>query len=126
MRYVSAYMLASMTTAKGHGHGHHEHVVTVHDIENILGSVGVDCDKAMAQTVVNRLSGKSLEELIQQGLGSLCSMCASGSAAAAAPAAAGPAGDAPAPAAPAKAAETKKEEKKEEESDDDMGFGLFD
>lgn len=75
MRYVSAYMLAAMGASKGHGH--HEHVISVHDIENILGSVGIDCDKEMAQTVVNKLSHKSLDELIQQGIANLCSVSAS-------------------------------------------------
>lgn len=58
MRYVSAYMLAAM------GSKHH---VTVNDIENILGSVGVDCEHDKAVEVVKKMQGKTLDELITEG-----------------------------------------------------------
>lgn len=58
MRYVSAYMLATM------GAKHH---VTANDIENILGSVGVDCEHDKAEEVIKKMQGKTLDELITEG-----------------------------------------------------------
>merc|ERR550539_1916987 len=105
MRYVAAALLAAL------GGGD----VSAANIEKILGSVGVEADGDSVATVVNQLKGKSVDQVIAEGLGKLASMPAGGGAA---PAAGG-----------AAAAEEKKEEKKkesEEEEDDDMGFGLFD
>merc|ERR1712133_58048 len=116
MRYVAAYLLASLggsQPASG-------------DIEKILGSVGIEIDDDRLKQVMSSLSGKDLAEVIEAGRARLGSV-PTGGAVAAAPAAA--AGDA-APAAAA--AEEKEEEKKkdasddESGSDDDMGFGLFD
>ncbi|VDN38121.1 unnamed protein product [Gongylonema pulchrum] len=59
MRYVSAYMLAAM--------GAKHHHITAHDIESILGSVGVICQREKAEEVVKRMHGKTLEELIEEG-----------------------------------------------------------
>ncbi|KAK8388743.1 hypothetical protein O3P69_020624 [Scylla paramamosain] len=91
-------------------------------IKAILGSVGVEADEKQLTVLLDKLSGKNLAQLIQDGSALISSMpaCGGGGGGAAAPAA----GTAAAP-----AAEEKKEEKKEEpeeESDDDMGFGLFD
>ena len=88
------------------------------DIKKILGSVGVDYNAEQSKKVVSELSGKNLEELIQQGTEKLATIPAGGAAPAA-----GASGGA--------AAEEKKEEKKEEEpeedeDDGDMGFSLFD
>ncbi|KAH7721539.1 60S acidic ribosomal protein P2 [Aphelenchoides avenae] len=112
MKYVAAYLLANLGG---------KDAPTAKDIENILGSVGLDVDMENANAVVNSLKGKKVEEVIAAGSKKLASVPSGGGApaAAAAPAAGG---SAPAAAAPA----AKKEEKKEESEDEDMGFGLFD
>jgi len=110
MRYVAAYLLASLggNTAP-----------TSDSIVKILSSVGIEAESDKLEKVIAELSGKDLKTLIAEGHTKLASMPAGGSAA---PAAGAPAAAAAAP------AEAKKEEKKEEseEEDDDMGFGLFD
>ncbi|XP_054710192.1 60S acidic ribosomal protein P2-like [Uloborus diversus] len=111
MRYVAAYLLASLGGNKNPSEA---------DIEKILGSVGIEVDKERSKKVISELSGKNVEEIITNGKSKLASMPAGGGAVAAggAPAAGG---------SPAK--EEKVEAKKEESdegSDDDMGFGLFD
>merc|ERR1712064_112960 len=94
--------------------------VTADSIKAILSSVGVESDDKTLAIVVKQLAGKSVEELVAEGLPKLASMlCGGGSA----PAAAAAGGDA---AAAAPAAEEKKEEESEEEEDDDTGSGLFD
>merc|ERR1712177_90238 len=107
MRYVAAYLLASLggsQPASG-------------DIEKILGSAGIEIGDDRLKQVMSSLSGKDLAEVIEAGRARLGSV-PTGGAVAAAPAAA--------------AAEEKEEEKKkdatddESGSDDDMGFGLFD
>ncbi|XP_065175875.1 large ribosomal subunit protein P2-like [Sycon ciliatum] len=108
MRYVAAYLLATLGGNAS---------PSLKDIKAILASVGIDCDDAMAQTVIKNLAGKDVNEVIAAGSSKLASVPSGGAA--------------PAAAAPAAAAEEKKEvkkeeEKEEEESDDDMGFGLFD
>ncbi|CAB3406700.1 unnamed protein product [Caenorhabditis bovis] len=110
MRYVSAYLLAVLG-----GNANPK----VDDLKSILSAVGVNTDAETAKLVVERLQGKSIEELISEGSSGLVSVSGGAPAAAAAAPAAGSA----APAAESKPA--KKEEPKEE-SDDDMGFGLFD
>ncbi|CAG9530738.1 unnamed protein product [Cercopithifilaria johnstoni] len=117
MRYVSAYMLAAM------GSKYH---VTANDIENILGSVGVDCEHDKAEELIKKMKGKTLDELITEGSKYLTSVST------ALPCI----GVAPVSTAAASSTDTKdvatalpveKEKKeKEEESDEDMGFGLFD
>ncbi|XP_045102022.1 60S acidic ribosomal protein P2-like [Portunus trituberculatus] len=108
MRYVAAYCLFALSGKSP----------SAKDLENLLGSVGVDCDAEQAKKVVSELEGKDLEELIKEGMEKLGTMPAGGGAA---PAAGGAA------AAPAKEeAKEVKQEEPEEESDDDMGFGLFD
>jgi len=111
MRYVAAALLAAL------GGG----AIDAATIEKILSSVGVEADKTQLDIVVKQLAGKSVEELMAEGLPKLAAVGGGGGGAAAA---AAPAGEAAA-AAPA-AAEKKKEEEPEEEEDDDMGFGLFD
>uniref|UniRef100_A0A915Q022 Large ribosomal subunit protein P2 n=1 Tax=Setaria digitata TaxID=48799 RepID=A0A915Q022_9BILA len=140
MKYLAAYVLSTMGGNKS---------PTAKDIENVLGSVGLDVDMEDANKVVSALSGKSIGEVITAGLMKISSV---------------PSGDAAAPAVTAAAlatpsgaleaesrkgalfgfivgiskllflwsqridnvfAEEKKEEPKEE-SDEDMGFGLFD
>ncbi|XP_076012409.1 large ribosomal subunit protein P2-like [Genypterus blacodes] len=115
MRYVAAYLLASLG-----GNGNPE----VADIKKILGSVGIEAEDTRLEKVIAELKGKNVNEVIAQGYGKLASVPAGGAVAVASSAAPGAGGAA----APAAAAEEKKEEKKDEseESDDDMGFGLFD
>lgn len=113
MRYVAAYMLAVLGGNKAPSED---------DIKKILGSVGVEYNPEQSKKVVSELSGKNLEELIQQGTEKLATIPAGGGGGGAAPAAAA-ASD-----AGAAKAEEKSEEKKEEEEeeDEDMGFSLFD
>ncbi|CAH0595557.1 unnamed protein product [Chrysodeixis includens] len=111
MRYVAAYLLAVLGGKVN---------PAAADVEKILSSVGIEADGEKLKKVIAELTGKNVEELIEQGREKLSSMPVGG----AAPAAAG--GAAPAAAA---AEEKKEEEAKKEESeseDDDMGFGLFD
>ena len=110
MRYVAAYMLATLGGNKA---------PTEDDIKKILGSVGVEYNPEQSKKVVSELSGKNLEDLIRQGSEKLATIPAGGGGGA--PAAGG--------AAAADKAPEKKEEKKEEEEeeeDEDMGFSLFD
>ncbi|KAK3742773.1 hypothetical protein QZH41_003707 [Actinostola sp. cb2023] len=114
MRYVAAYLLASLGGNKK---------PSTKDIETILGSVGIEVDSERLEKVISELSGKNVNEIIEQGRGKLAIIPTGGAVASGAPAAAGSA---------AGAEETKEEKKEEakkdesEESDDDMGFGLFD
>ena len=114
MRYAAAYVLATLA-----GNTNPD----VATISKILGSVGVDCDNAKAQKVIDACKGKNIDQIIEEGTKKLSSLPAAGAAVAstggAAPAAAattdakkGGAKEAP-----------KKEEAKKEESDgegDDM------
>ena len=59
MRYLSAYILATLGGNKS---------PSVKDISDILSSVGIDVDKTLAEKVVAQLSGKNIEELIEEGL----------------------------------------------------------
>merc|ERR1712189_103158 len=97
-----------------------EKTPSANDLKNILESSGVGYDAERADTVVSKLAGKTVAELIEEGSKKMASMPAGGAAPAAGGAGAAAGGDAP--------EAEKKEEKKEEseESDDDMGFGLFD
>ncbi|XP_076107917.1 uncharacterized protein LOC143076137 [Mytilus galloprovincialis] len=112
MRYVAAYLLASLG---GNANP------SASDLEKIIGSVGIEAEADKIKKIISELKGKNLEDLIKEGQEKLASVPAGG-AVAAAPAAAD--------AAEAPKGGAKKEEKKkpepESESDDDMGFGLFD
>jgi len=59
MRYVAAYLLAALGSGKGSA--------SAADIEKILGSVGIECEKDKVQKIINELKGKKLEELIEAG-----------------------------------------------------------
>ncbi|XP_006613336.1 60S acidic ribosomal protein P2 [Apis dorsata] len=114
MRYVAAYLLAVLGGKTSPNQN---------DIEKILSSVGIETDGEKLKKVIAELNGKSIEELISQGMEKLLSMPVGGGVAISADAA--PVGGTTAP------AEEKKEEKKpakeeSESEDDDMGFGLFD
>ena len=108
MRYVAAALLLAQAGEE----------VTAAAIEKILGSVGVECDKKNLDIVLKNIAGKSMDELLSEGIPKLAAVGGGGGGAA--PAAGG--------AAAAEEAPAKKEEKveEEEEEDDDMGFGLFD
>jgi len=114
MRYVSAYLLATLGGNKN---------PSKDDIKKILSSVGIEADDERTNKVVKELNGKSIDEIIAKGSEKLASVPSGGGAAVAAPA-----GGAPAAAADSPKKDSKKEEKKEEseEEDEDMGFGLFD
>lgn len=66
MRYVAAYLLASLggsQPASG-------------DIEKILGSVGIEIDDDRLKQVMSSLSGKDLAEVIEAGIDPNVAMCA--------------------------------------------------
>ncbi|XP_052074450.1 60S acidic ribosomal protein P2-like [Mytilus californianus] len=111
MRYVAAYLLASLG---GNANP------SASDLEKIIGSVGIEAEADKIKKIISELKGKNLEDLIKEGQEKLASV-PSGGAVAAAPAAAAE----EAPKGGAKKEEKKKPEP-ESESDDDMGFGLFD
>ncbi|XP_003386962.1 PREDICTED: 60S acidic ribosomal protein P2-like [Amphimedon queenslandica] len=117
MRYVAAYLLASLGSSKDSP--------TKEDITKILESVGLEIEDDQLDKVISELKGKDINDVIAEGMGKLASIPSGGVAAASGGgggAAAGGGGD-------GGEKEEKKEEKKEEseeESDDDMGFGLFD
>merc|ERR1712038_1023129 len=114
VRYVAAYLLAVLGGNSS---------PSAADIKKILSSVGVDAEAGALDKVVECLTGKDINELIQEGNQKLASVPSGGGGAAAAAPAAGGAAAAEAP------KEEKKEEKKSESEnsdDDDMGFGLFD
>ncbi|KAM4611035.1 large ribosomal subunit protein P2-like isoform 2-T2 [Polymixia lowei] len=114
MRYVAAYLLASLGGNTN---------PSAKNIKEILGSVGIEADDERLNKVISELNGKDTDEVLNAGMSKLASVPAGGAVVAST--AGGPAAGPTAGPAPA---EEKKEEKKEEseESDEDMGFGLFD
>ncbi|KAA0202141.1 hypothetical protein HAZT_HAZT011974 [Hyalella azteca] len=115
MRYGAAYLLAALSGSSP----------SAKDLEKILGSVGVDCDAALAKQVVDALSGKKVEDVVSEGLEKIGGLLSSGGGGVVAATSGGAAASAGGAAAAAPKAEEKAAEP-EEESDDDMGFGLFD
>merc|ERR1739843_15828 len=111
MRYGAAYMLAALSGE----------TPTARDIEKILGSVGIDCDAALAKQVVEAFAGKDVNEVVAEGIEKCATLLAGGGGGGAAPA-----GGATAAAAEEAPKAEEKPAESEEESDDDMGFGLFD
>ena len=109
MRYAAAYVLATLA-----GNA----TPDVAAISKILGSVGIDCDNAKAQKVIDACKGKNVDQIIEEGTKKLSSLPAGGPAAASAGGAAAPAAAADAKKGAAKE-EPKKEEKKKPESDDE-------
>ena len=110
MRHLAAYMLLQLGGNAS---------PSANDITKLLSTVGIDADSDRLATMMASLEGKTIEELIKEGLGKLASVPSGGAAA----------GSSAGAAAGGAAKEEKKEEAKEEEkeeSDDDMGFGLFD
>merc|ERR1711920_216154 len=88
MKYVAAYLLAAQS-----GSAPSKAAVT-----KILESIGADIETDKLDKVFSELDGKSVEDVISEGMGLLASV---------------------------PAAEEKKESSEEEESDSDMGFDLF-
>lgn len=57
MRHVAAYLLASMGSGQP----------TAANIKAILGSVGVEADEKQLEILINKLSGKNLNQLLAAG-----------------------------------------------------------
>jgi len=74
MRYVAAYLLASLGGSNA---------PSADDIKKILGSVGIDAEDDALNKVISELSGKNLEELIAAGHAKLASVPSGGGAVAA-------------------------------------------
>jgi large subunit ribosomal protein LP2 len=106
MKYLAAYALAVL--------GGKEHPAAS-DISTILASVDADFDQNRANTLVTKLEGKNLHEVIASALSKLQSVAAS----------AAPAATVAAPAAVAKKEEAKAKPKDEEEEDDAGGANML-
>ncbi|KAK8888322.1 60S acidic ribosomal protein P2 [Tritrichomonas musculus] len=57
MKYIAAYMLAKLGTENP----------KVDDIKRIIESVGIEFDFKKAEEIVNKLEGKNLEDVINNG-----------------------------------------------------------
>jgi large subunit ribosomal protein LP2 len=58
MRYVAAYLLASLGGKSD---------PSASDLEKIIGSVGIDVEADKIKKIISELKGKDLEELIKAG-----------------------------------------------------------
>ena len=58
MRYVAAYLLASLGGKSDS---------SASDLEKIIGSVGIDVEADKIKKIISELKGKDLEELIKAG-----------------------------------------------------------
>ena len=58
MKYIAAYMLAKLGGKED---------PSVDDIKNIVESVGIEFDSEKATTIVNKLKGKDINEVINEG-----------------------------------------------------------
>jgi len=108
MKYVAAYLLAAQSGA----------APSKDTVSKILEAVGAEIEAAKLDKVFSELDGKSVADVIAEGMSLLASVPSGGAAPAAGAAAAGGA-------APAEAAAAKKETTEESASDSDMGFDLF-
>merc|ERR1712004_213644 len=106
MKYVAAYLLAAQSGS----------APSKDEVTKILESIGADIEADKLDKVFAELDGKSVDDVISEGMGLLASVPSGGAA---------PAGGAAAAGEAAPAAEEKKESSEEEESDSDMGFDLF-
>lgn len=113
MRHLAAYLLANLG---GNSNPSSE------DISKILKSVGISFDASLSEKIVNELSGKAVDNVINSGLSKMSSVSVSGSASA--PTA--PLSQASASSAPEANKKQTKEEDTKEESDADIGLSLFD
>merc|ERR1712127_381055 len=107
MKYVAAYLLAAQSGV----------APSKDTVSKILEAVGAEIEAAKLDKVFSELDGKSVEDVIAEGMSLLASVPSGGAAPAAG--AVAPAGGA------APAAEAKKETTEESASDSDMGFDLF-
>lgn len=57
MRYVAAYLLASLSGKEPSGE----------DVEKILSSVGIESDSEKLKIVLKELKGKNVDDLIESG-----------------------------------------------------------
>ncbi len=106
MKYLAAYMLLSLGGKSD---------IAAADVEALLGSAGVDVDAEALATMMAKVEGKDLGELIASGEDKLLAIGGGGGAA--------PAAGGAAPAAGGKPAAKKEEEKKEEPVEVDLGGG---
>ncbi|XP_075256514.1 large ribosomal subunit protein P2-like [Convolutriloba macropyga] len=109
MKYVAAALLVELG-------GNTPSKTTIKDV---LEAVDCEIDDAKLKEFLDKIDGKSLQEMVASGMGKLSSVPTGGAVAAS-----GGGGDS----GKAEKEEVKEEvkEEEEEESDDDMGFGLFD
>ena len=84
----------------------------------MLKEVGVVADKADVKALVDKLKGKNLTTVINEGFGKFAALGGGGGGGASAAPAGGAGGDAP-------AAEKKEEAKKVEEEEEEMDMGDF-
>ncbi|CAD7949422.1 unnamed protein product [Amoebophrya sp. A120] len=108
LKYTSGYLLAAM---KGDE-------VTADMIKSIFEAGGVEYEMEYINLVVEKMSGKSVSEVLSAGLGNLEACGGGGGGGAAAGGSAG--------GAAAGGAEEKKEEAPPEEEEEEMEFDLFD
>ena len=87
MKYLAAYLLAQLGGVE---------TPSSKNVEDILGSVGIDVDSDALKSVLSALEGKNIEEVITEGSKKLASVPSGGAAPVAAASS-----DAPAAAAPA-------------------------
>ncbi|PKA57755.1 60S acidic ribosomal protein P2B [Apostasia shenzhenica] len=114
MKVVAAYLLAVL--------GGNANPSAV-DLNDILGSVGIEADDEMIEFLLSEVKGKDITELIACGREKFASVPSGGGVVAVAPPAGGGGGGASAALA---AAEPKKEEKVEEkEESDEVGVHSF-
>lgn len=119
MRYAAAYVLATL------GGNTNPDVAA---ISKILGSVGIECDNAKAQKVIDACKGKNVDQIIEEGTKKLSSLPAAGAAVATSGGVVQTATAATDDKKGAAKEEPKKEEKKKEETDDegeDMVYRIF-
>ncbi|KAK8897604.1 Serine/threonine-protein kinase TAO1 [Tritrichomonas musculus] len=57
MKYIAAYMLAKLGKENP----------TAEDIQKIIESVGIEFDQSKAEEIVNKLEGKNIQEVIDDG-----------------------------------------------------------
>ena len=102
MKYIAAYLLAQLGG---------EASPSKEKITAILSSVGITADEKALDSILEKLSGKDIAELIKEGSSKLAVVGGGGAAA---------------PAAGGAATEEKKEEKKEEEEVVELAGGFDD
>ncbi|KAG5439804.1 hypothetical protein PCANB_000086 [Pneumocystis canis] len=105
MKHLAAYLLLGIG---GNAHP------TAHDIKKVLGSVGLEAEEDRLTLLLDKLEGKSIEELISQGMNSLVSLQGTSTV------------NVVTETKTVSKEEEPAKQEEQEESDEDMGFGLFD